>query len=269
MNSFWNWKDAPKADFAVVGSPISHSLSPIMHTRALRTLRRDEKYVAIEIPVGEFDEALDHLRDLGYKGVNVTIPHKKSAYLWCEEHDAIAEKLEVVNTIRLADKFGTNTDVPGFLATIKWVNFRTKRALILGAGGSSRAIVYGLHSVGWSMALWNRSPDRAKDLLKELKIEAELFESPTAKGFDLIVNCTATGTTGGEIDLDFSEAGGECLVYDLAYTSGPTRFLREAFEAGLSIMDGRQMLVEQGALSLEFWTNEVAPRIDMYQAISR
>jgi shikimate dehydrogenase len=269
MNTFWNWKQAPKADFAVVGSPISHSLSPVMQTRALRILGREENYVAVEIPVGEFDEALDYLTTLGYKGVNVTIPHKKSAYLWCKNHDQVAAKLNVVNTIRLEDRFGINTDVPGFLATLKGVHFRHKKALVLGAGGSSRAIVYGLHTDGWRLSLWNRTQGRAEDLLHELGISAELVGNPSAEGFDLIVNSTATGTTGGEIDLDFSRAKGDCIVYDLAYTSGPTRFLREAFEAGLSIMDGRQMLVEQGALSLEFWISESAPRLDMYRAISR
>lgn len=269
MSSFYHWKEAPAATFAVVGSPISHSLSPKMQSKALQILNRSESYVGIEIPVGEFEEALDHLRDLGYVGINVTIPHKKSAYLWCVEHEEIASKLEVVNTIRFQDRFGMNTDVPGFMATLKWQTFHRKRALVLGAGGSSRAIVYGLNRAGWSIALWNRTIDRAKDLMVELQIDGELLERVTPEGFDLIVNCTATGTIGGELDVEFSKVKGDCLIYDLAYTDGPTRFLREAFDAGLPIMDGRQMLVEQGALSLEFWTGVEAPRLEMYRAIAK
>jgi shikimate dehydrogenase len=134
MSEFYSWRKAPVADFAVIGCPIGHSLSPQMHMAAFVACDLEATYVAIEVQVGEVPEALDHLQSLGYRGVNITVPHKEDAFDWCQDATDIAVHLGVCNTIDFRRCRGTNTDVVGFTNSLSENTFNGRKALVLGAG---------------------------------------------------------------------------------------------------------------------------------------
>lgn len=261
MTPFTSWQDAPKADFAVIGDPVDHSLSPQMHTAAYKALDLDYKYVAIHVPVGEVAAALDHLRELDYRGVNVTVPHKGEAIAWCAHVGDFVQQVQAVNTIDVRRKSGINTDANGFLATLDGVKVGT--ALMLGAGGSARALARALVREGWTLRLWNRTPERATELAGLVGATAVETADPT--GASLILNTTSASLTGDELPIDWNKAEKDAIAYDLAYGDSP--FLLAAQGKGLTTMNGLPMLVEQGALSIEWWLGVRAPRPAMLAAI--
>ncbi|MFM9873664.1 MAG: shikimate dehydrogenase family protein, partial [Fimbriimonadaceae bacterium] len=135
--TFYEWRDVPEGDYAVLGDPIGHSLSPRMHSAAYDALGLDLVYSAVRVPYGEFFEAMDRLRALGYKGVNCTVPLKELAFDWCPSFLGLAGELGSVNTINLVTQQGTNTDLPGFLKVCEEFGVGSgARVLILGAGGT-------------------------------------------------------------------------------------------------------------------------------------
>src|ERR1022692_4853553 len=178
MMNVFRWQDAPIADFAVIGDPIAHSLSPKMHMAAFASLGLEYKYVAIRVPAGRAGMALDRLPHLGYKGVNVTVPHKEEALEWLMESDPLARRIRACNTVRLADRSGTNTDAPGFVETLKAFNFEPgQRALILGAGGSARAVAAALEEAQFRISVYNRTLENASRLITGLGLNASLIET--------------------------------------------------------------------------------------------
>ncbi len=267
MSDFYPWRKAPEADFAVIGCPISHSLSPKMHAAAFAELGLESSYVAIEVQVGEVAEGLDHLQSLGYRGVNVTVPHKEDAFDWCQDASDIAVKLCVCNTIDLRRNRGTNTDVVGFSRSLEGHQFTGKKALVLGAGGSARSIIYSLELDGWEVTLWNRTASRADRLVKQFGFSASVSSVPSLASFDLIVNSTSASLGGNRLPVDWTEASKSALAYDLAYGDGLTPFLIDADRLGVAVQDGRRMLMEQGAAAFEFWWDETAPREVMMAAL--
>lgn len=267
MSEFFPWRRAPEADLAVIGCPIGHSLSPKMHAAAFQACGIEASYVAIEVQVGEVPDALDRLQSLGYRGVNVTVPHKEDAYDWCQDATDLSVRLEVVNTIDFKRNRGTNTDVVGFTNSLSEHTFNDKKALVLGAGGSARSIVFALESDGWIVSLWNRTPARAIRLVKQYGFQSIVVDQPNLKGFDLIVNSTSASLGGNRLPIDWEDANEWALAYDLAYGSEMTPFLKDADARGLAVQDGRRMLMEQGAAAFEFWWNQEAPRDIMLAAI--
>lgn len=254
MSAWFEWRDAPKAEFAVLGDPIHHSKSPAMHSASFATLGLAFRYVAIRVPVEELAGAVAHLRSLGYRGLNITIPLKEAAATLCASLDSLAARIGAVNTLDLDSMGGRNTDGPGFLAGLEAAGKPTpSRALILGAGGSARAVVAMLADRGVDLSIWNRTPARARTLLAELGVQAEVVETPATDGYDLLVNCTS-GLAPVDLGLDWSAASPDALAYDLMVASEPTPFLAGAAAAGLKTQDGAPMLVRQGALSMRGWT---------------
>ncbi len=259
------WRDAVPARFAVIGDPIDHSRSPQMQNAALKKLREPGDFVAIRVPPSEACFALEHLASLGYVGVNVTVPNKSAVIPWLQSVEPFAQRVGAVNTIDLRDRRGTNTDGAGFLATFPK---EVRRVLILGAGGSSRALLAALEDAGIVTALWNRSADRAEDLVAELKLSTLVLREAALKDFDVVVNATSASLQGAmPTALDWSTAPSNCLAYELAYPGSSSAFLNSAESAGLATMDGLPLLVEQGALSLEWWLRVSAPRKIMMEAI--
>lgn len=267
MNEVFAWREAPIADFAVIGHPIKHSLSPKMHTAAFIALGLEASYVAVEVLPGEVSEALDALRIKGYRGINVTVPHKEEAFLWCEETTSISQRLRVCNTIDLASRRGTNTDAEGFSRSLADYPFSSKKALVLGAGGSTRAILSALEAEGWDVSLWNRTQSKAASLLERFGSKAMLVDQPDLADNDLIVNTTSASLSGDRLPVNWSKANPDALAYDLAYGPSLTPFLSDASSFGLAVMDGRRMLMEQGAAAFEFWWNREAPREEMMAAL--
>ncbi len=260
------WREAPAAEFAVIGDPIGHSLSPKMQGAALQALGLPHRYVAIHVPVGEVPDALDHLAGLGYQGINVTVPHKETVLAWCREVDPFARRVGAANTLRISDRFGLNTDALGFLDVLHGLGVSAPaKTLVLGAGGSSRALTAMLADEGYDLALWNRTPERACELIDSLGLGLPIVATPDARGFDLVINTTSASLGPERIAVEW---GRSQVAIDLAYGAGPTPFLQDAAAHGARIEDGRSLLVAQGARSLEFWLGVVAPREVMAAALA-
>jgi shikimate dehydrogenase len=259
------WREAPSAQFAVIGDPIQHSLSPKMHHAAYIALGLDYRYVAIQVSSGEVSNALDHLRNLEYKGVNITVPHKEAAFAWAKSHDEVAAKLGVCNTLGLGDGMGVNTDVPGFSRSCQGIAFAEGKALVLGAGGSARAVIESLLWSGWDVCVWNRTHERALQIDAPIDVQKEIDLS----GVSLVVNTTSASLTAEPLPIEemWTKADRDIFLIDISYGAEPTRLMQSATQAGLRTMDGRRMLMEQGALAFEFWLGQSAPRESMMAAL--
>jgi shikimate dehydrogenase len=263
----------------VMGHPIEHSLSPVMHNAALRHLGLDYVYVPLAVAPTDLPQSLAGLQAIGCQGFNVTIPHKQAVMLHLSEVSPIAQAIGAVNTLwRVPSGWaGTNTDILGFLAPLKSLP-KPQKAVILGYGGAARAIVAGCQELGCT-EIWivGRDTDKLTKFQASwpgvnLQIQnwSELFKLlPTA---DLVVNCTPIGMypeinncplTPAEIKLLPKGA----IVYDLIYTPRPTRLLQLAQENGCGAIDGLEMLVCQGAAGLEIWTGGEVPIDVMRQAL--
>lgn len=269
MSTWFEWKEAPKAQYAVIGDPVSHSLSPTMQNEALRLLGRNEEYTAVRVPSEDFDQAMDHLAQLGYIGVNVTVPLKSRAYTWAKSMPRSERRMGVVNTLRLEDRAAINTDAPGLIDTLREAGVDPRcNVLFLGAGGTARALAIALVEAGANLRMWNRTRTNLDKMINELRIDVEVLLKPDPSDCQLILNTTSAGLEGAKIDVDWYSAPKKALAIDVFYSNEPTKFLFEAQSNGLAHMDGRKLLVAQGARSLEWWTGEKAPRHEMLEAIS-
>lgn len=265
MTPVFEWREAPRAQYAVIGDPISHSRSPQMHHAAYAALGLDLRYVAIRVPVGEVSEALEHLRSIGYQGVNVTVPHKEEAFRWARWSDSTAARLGAVNTLRLEDRYALNTDIYGLIETVGDAVPGGGRAWVLGAGGTARAAILALQELDFEVVLTNRTAAKGESLAAEFGAVYQL--AWTASGFDVILNTTSTGLAGEALPIDWTGAEGCQLAYDMAYGGPNNPFLAEATKRGISARDGLDLLVAQGALALEFWLGQHAPRAQMAAAV--
>lgn len=268
VGTVFEWRDAPAADFAVIGDPIKHSASPRMHQAAYRALGLPYRYVALRVESGEVCEALDHLRTLGYRGVNVTLPHKNEVLDWVSEVDEFAARVHSINTVRLSDRYGFNTDAPGFMETLRLLAVPPGTpTLLLGAGGSARALAAILSDEMYPLRIWNRTPGKAQALIDDLEIDAAAWDSPDITGAGLVVNATSSSLRGETLPIDWSLAAPGVLAYDIAYRLSPNPFLDQAEAHGIRNTDGSAMLVMQGALAFEFWLEVDAPHEAMWEAV--
>jgi shikimate dehydrogenase len=253
----------------VLGWPVAHSRSPAMHNAALAALGlRDWRYQQLPVPAELFAETASALRAAGFAGANVTIPHKHAALALADEASPGARAIGAANTLSFAAD-GTihadNTDAPGLLAALGEPLARS--ALVLGAGGAARASVHALVQAGVSVSVWNRTPARAAALAAELGAVAVAAPS----GADLLVNCTAAGLAPGtsvfkEVPLRADDLIEYRCVIDMVYRDGGTDLLAQAARRGRRTVDGLEVLVEQGALSLERWTGRSPSRTLMRRA---
>jgi shikimate dehydrogenase len=266
MTEFWEWREAPPGHFAVLGDPIAHSKSPAMHAAAYRARGLRLDYRAVRVPLDELAPALARLRDLGYRGVNCTVPLKEAAAEWAkgrggwEEDDGLAPRVGA-NTLDLRTSRAASTDEAGFMASLP-PDLKPGKALILGAGGSGKALALALRDAGWSLRLWNRTPGRWEDW-SQLPAQAEVVSAAESAGCTLVVNATSAGLAGLAPPVKWSGSG---HAVELAY-GRVSPFLAQAEGAGWTGQDGRAMLVEQGALAFEWWLRIPAPRKDMLQAV--
>ncbi len=271
MKPVFGWRDAPAADYAVIGHPVTHSLSPAMHAAAYAACELDLSYIAVDVAPEEVPQALDHLRDRGFRGVNVTVPHKAAALRWCTVAEPFALRADAANTIRLAEGRGINTDGPGFMAACAELFDRVTNGrdiLMLGAGGSARAIALKIVEAGYPLRIWNRTRDRARELVDILESGASHIEIPDISNAALIINATSGSLSGDGLQLEWSKLEQNAAAVDLMYVAGLTSFLSAAKNAGCrDLVDGRRLLMEQGALSFEWWTGQEAPRSAMLEAI--
>lgn len=246
----------------VLGWPVAHSRSPAMHNAAFAALElRDWHYQRLPVPPEVFDETVRALPKAGFVGANVTIPHKEAALALADAATDAARAIGAANTLSF-DPDGTiraaNTDAPGLIAALPQ-DPRGLSALVLGAGGSARAAAWALREAGAArVAVWNRTPERARALASDLGVEQ--VSEPT--GADVLVNCTSVGLADGrfkELPVGADSLSTYAIVVDLVYRSGGTELVAQARQQGCSVVDGLEILVHQGALSFAIWTGLEAP----------
>jgi len=258
---------------AVLGHPVSHSRSPAMHTAALAELGLGEEwsYEAIDVAPDAFEARARAMAGEGFAGANVTVPHKGAALSLADELSETAREIGVANTLLFEDGEirAENTDADGLLRALP-TSPADKRALVLGAGGAARAVVWGLLRESAEVDVWNRTELRSEHLCEELG--GEPVAEPDQSAYDLIVNSTAAGLGGEDpfAELPLAADGfalGQTVV-DMVYGEGPSALLRAAEVVGAGVVDGIEILVQQGALSLEIWTSRPAP-LDTMRAAAR
>jgi shikimate dehydrogenase len=267
---------------AVLGYPVEHSRSPAMQNAAFRALGLDWSYEAIAVEPERFSAVVHELAERGYAGANVTIPHKLRALELADTVSDVARAVGAANTLSFeAGRVAAhNTDVEGFLGALADVMPEGPdgvRALVLGAGGAARAVVYALLSAQAGIVeVWNRHPARARSLVADLQARKgrttlRAVSDPQASLADLIVNATSVGMAPEapsdrpeladfkELRLSADDLGDRQAIVDLVYRDGDTVLVRNARARGLRCVDGLDILVHQGAASFELWTGRSAP----------
>jgi shikimate dehydrogenase len=271
----------------LIGWPVSHSVSPTMHNAAFADRRMNWRYVPLPVHPDRIAEAVLGLRALGFRGANVTVPHKQAVMPHLDRWTSAAEAIGAVNTIIVDEggaMTGDNTDAAGFIADLRdnGVDPAGGNALLIGAGGSARAIVYGLAEAGAaSVTLLNRTVDRADSLIATMRnyfphvaFHTGAFPDAVAEmasGAELIVNCTSLGMHPLVEGLPWDEEvefTPEQTVYDLVYNPASTRLLQLAAADGARTIGGLGMLIHQGAIAWERWTGEEAPVAVMQRAVN-
>ena len=258
---------------AVLGHPVAHSRSPAMQNAALAELGLGEEwsYEAIDVAPDGFEPLLRGLPERGFVGANVTVPHKGAALAVADSLSETAREIGAANTLSFADGEirADNTDAGGLLAALP-SRPEGRRALVLGAGGAARAVVWALLREGGAVEVWNRTALRSRHLCEELG--GTPVEEPDPASYELIVNSTAVGLRGedpfAELPLSPDGFGPGQVVADMVYGGEQTTLLRAAEAAGAATVDGIEILVRQGALSLEIWTGREAP-LDSMRAAAR
>ena len=264
---------------AVLGQPISHSRSPAMHNAALAELGLADEwsYEAIEVAPPDFEALLRRMAAEGFVGANVTVPHKIAALELADEATETARAIGAANTLSFAAGriAAENTDAAGFLDSLPSPP-ACRRALVVGAGGSARAVVWALVTNGAEVEIWNRTPERAKRLADDL---AASVAEPADGGlrtadYDLIVNATTVGMGASSqqpadlksLPFDADALAETQLLVDLAYGPAETELARVAAARGATVVDGLEVLVRQGAASLRIWTGQEPPIETMRRA---
>ena len=265
----------------IVGYPLRHSVSPVFQQAAFDHLGIDAKYMAWETPPDAIAERMESLRDHCLLGANVTVPHKQAVVPFLDKVLQAAQDTGAVNTIvneegRLT---GHNTDVTGFLRALQadaGFQAQGKRVLVFGAGGSARAVVYGLLKQGAGrVTIANRTVERAHRLIQTLGSPRNAEAAPlgmteSSNGWDLIVNCTTLGMRHApgekETPLPSDAIPANSLVYDLVYNPEETPLLQAAAKAGARTLGGLPMLIYQGVEAFRLWTGREAPVEVMFKA---
>lgn len=265
-------------NLGIIGYPVAHSLSPAMQSAAIVDAGLDYRYIAMPVHPDALASAVEGLKALNFRGFNVTIPHKVNLIPLLDDIDEDAKMIGAVNTVLIeAGKLiGYNTDSSGFIRSLRKNAFEPegKSAVILGAGGAARAVLWGLIASGMkSLTIGVRDCKKAQPLIsifgKFIRIKALYWDDPefseALQTADLLVNSTPLGmspNTDAEPPVDWTLIRQEAFVSDLIYTPAETAFLRAAKKNKNRCMNGEGMLVEQGAEALERWTGrKVRPEI--------
>jgi shikimate dehydrogenase len=248
--------------YAVIGHPISHSKSPLIHKMFAEQTGQDISYEAIESPLDGFSATIQRLRDAGYKGCNITVPFKHEAYKLANEHSGRARAAHAVNTFIFQDGIilGDNTDGVGLVTDIEQnlaCKFLFKRVLLMGAGGAAHGVIWHLFNAGAAIIISNRSMDKAEQLAAEFEgygtVFAKSYAALAGQQFDIVINATSSGLTDSLPPLPDGIFKPGALAYDMMYGK-QTPFLRFAREQGATqLADGLGMLVEQAAVAFQKW----------------
>jgi shikimate dehydrogenase len=268
----------------LIGYPVEHSVSPAMHNAAFQELgMKAWQYDLLSTMPESLSERIETLRREDFAGANVTIPHKQTVMEHLDVLVLAARAVNAVNTITIEDGqlVGHNTDSAGFLLDLEAhdVSVYGKHALVLGAGGAAHAAALGLSNKGATVTVMSRREQAAWDLRnnlrrgvsRQLNINVQPMNAlhRVAAELDLIVNCTPVGMhpkpeqSAWPVDIAFPEGA---VLYDMVYRPRQTLLMKQAQAAGLTVIGGLGMLVQQGALAFELWTGKTAPVPVMYRA---
>lgn len=260
----------------VIGNPIAHSLSPVMHNAALAELGLDFVYLPFPVAPENLVAAMDGFAAIGLRGFSVTIPHKQAILPLLSEVSTVAQAVGAVNTVCRTEQgwYGTNTDIEGFLAPLRQQDWSQATVVILGNGGAARAVVAGCAQLGCrQVRVVGRNPDKlhaflASWQLSPLAVNLSVHEWNTLPDLlpqaALLVNTTPIGMHPNEqasplnsTEMSWLSAG--TIAYDLIYTPRPTLFLQQAEHQGAKPLDGLEMLVQQGVAALQLWLQQPVP----------
>lgn len=258
----------------IIGYPLSHTISPAMQAAALEAAGIEATYRAIETAPAFVRARLNEVRR-EFRGVNVTIPHKQAVIPFLDGLSPEASAIGAVNTVVVQDGrlIGHNTDAPGFVRGLEeaGIEYRGRKALLLGSGGAARAIAYGLKQAGAQVAISNRTPERARELAEAVgvgSVAGSLLEA-ALKTCDLLINTTSVGLKDPQTSpLPEGVLPRHATVVDIVYNPLETKLLRDAQAAGLNTLGGLPMLIWQGALAFELWTG-VRPDVRVMYAAAQ
>ncbi|HEX8708907.1 MAG TPA: shikimate dehydrogenase [Pyrinomonadaceae bacterium] len=265
----------------LVGSPVTHSISPQLHNAAFAALGINAVYIPFEVrDAGEFIRRMAHPRSreagLSLRGLSVTAPHKSAVMEHLDQVETAALEIGAVNTILIKDGElrGSNTDAAALIAPLleKGLSLQKARCAVIGAGGAARSALWSLRRAGAQVTLLARDEEKAHHVVEKLGGDCRKLDGASFSGYDLVVNATPLGTHGLAEEETPALAGqlrGVSLVYDLVYNPAETRFMREAVEAGSDCIGGLGMLVAQAAAQFKLWTGRDAPLDVMKEAAGR
>ena len=267
-----------KKIYGILGDPVAHSLSPVMHNAAFEKLGIDALYLAFRVSKPDLEDAIKGAKSLGIAGLNVTIPLKEKALVFVDA-DEMAKKIGAVNTIDFSSgtPVGYNTDGIGSMQVLQETagELTAKKVLILGAGGAARAIAFYLDEAGARVTLSNRTEERAAQVAAQLTNAAAIGLDTQLKkhiqASDILINATSVGMHPHDdatlVTADMMHP--DLVVFDIVYNPLETRLLKEAKRAGVTkTVNGVKMLVYQGAASFKLWTGAEPPIDVMEQAVT-
>ncbi len=258
---------------AIIGNPVQHSLSPLIHNSAFQNQGLNFIYVAIDLANENLSKAVEGLSALGFSGINVTIPYKEAVVPYMDHLSDVAHTIGAVNTIVCKDGalYGDNTDVAGFLSPIQEFEIKRTPMTILGAGGAARAAAYGLLSAfdPQPLTIVARRVNQAQKIASDLReishqVEVKDFESatPAIQKSRLIVNSTPVGMHPNVDETPWRQChdfSSDQIIYDLVYRPKNTQFLQQAKLQGATIIGGLEMLIQQAAVAYWQWTHQEMP----------
>jgi 3-dehydroquinate dehydratase/shikimate dehydrogenase len=269
--------------YGVIGDPVAHSLSPLIHNAAFRSQRINSVYLPFRVARGQLEAFLKHFEAIGVRGYSVTIPHKEQAALVAQQRDPSVAVTQAANTlVRLGGGFAAyNTDftaaVQSLLANLPphpdgspQTTLHSKVALILGAGGAARAVAHALHREGAMVSITNRTPERSQKLAEEIGCRAIDWAARHSVLCDLLINCTAVGMHPNvdETPVHHSFLKPGLVVMDVVYTPETTLLIREARGRGCHVVTGVDMFVRQAAAQFKLFTGQ-EPSLEYMRTVLR
>lgn len=252
----------PKKLYGIIGYPLGHSLSPLLHNWGFSQFNLEAVYMSWPLEPEKIKNFMNGFRSLPISGASVTIPHKLSVRKYIDRETERAQGAGAVNTLYWEGDqlIGDNTDVAGFSAPLQPHADHIKSALMIGAGGASRAAICGLKALGINkIDICNRSPEKAHDLSSQFKISSIDWDARADHEYDLIVNSTPLGLSGEREKINpmiMDKVSENTIVYDLVYNPLETVLLKEAKNKGAKTISGIEMFLHQGLEQFKIWTGK-------------
>ena len=251
--------------YLVIGNPIKHSLSPELHNHWIKENNIDAIYDKKQLNKNDIERTVSEVKEGKIEGINVTVPFKRSVIPFLDQLTPLAKESQSVNTILKKNNkvIGDNTDIYGFINSLKHINYdvKNKKIFILGAGGVASSIILALKKLGASkISLSNRTKEKAEDLKKKYSY-LEIVAWAERVDFDMIINTTSLGLKNDDqIKLDYNKLGTNKLFYDVIYNPNKTNFLLKGEELGNKIENGKMMFIYQAQLAFKIW-HDILPKV--------